>query len=50
MSTTATAPAAEHAQADPYALRPEDARPAPTVFRDRIRHLGPGFVPSAPAS
>ncbi|MEU7467656.1 Nramp family divalent metal transporter [Streptomyces sp. NPDC044984] len=47
MSTTATAPAAEHAQADPYALRPEDARPAPTAFRDRIRHLGPGFVLSA---
>ncbi|GAA4943486.1 hypothetical protein GCM10023238_06740 [Streptomyces heliomycini] len=40
------APAAEHAQADPYALRPEDARPAPTAFRDgsatspRLRAVG----------
>ncbi|MET8469159.1 Nramp family divalent metal transporter [Streptomyces sp. NPDC006422] len=34
-------------QADPYALRPEDTRPAPTSFRGRLRHLGPGFVLSA---
>ena len=47
MSTTAPARAAEHAQTDPYALRPEDARPAPETFRDRLRHLGPGFVLSA---
>lgn len=47
MPTTAPARAAEHAQADPYALRPEDARPAPETFRDRLRHLGPGFVLSA---
>ncbi|MFI8487500.1 hypothetical protein [Streptomyces rubrogriseus] len=47
MSTTAPARAAEHAQTDPYALRPEDAGPAPETFRDRLRHLGPGFVLSA---
>jgi Mn2+/Fe2+ NRAMP family transporter len=47
MSTTAPAPATAPPQADPYALRAEDARPAPTSFRARLRHLGPGFVLSA---
>ncbi|MBQ0863616.1 MULTISPECIES: Nramp family divalent metal transporter [Streptomyces] len=47
MSTTAPAPAAAPAQADPYALRAEDARPAPTTLAARLRHLGPGFVLSA---
>ncbi|MFZ3599125.1 Nramp family divalent metal transporter [Streptomyces sp. BH104] len=35
------------APADPYALRPEDVRAAPTTFGGRLRHLGPGFVLSA---
>ncbi|WP_405806271.1 Nramp family divalent metal transporter [Streptomyces sp. NBC_01187] len=43
MTTTAPPPA----QADPYALRAEDARPAPETFRDRLRKLGPGLVLSA---
>ncbi|GAA2607600.1 Nramp family divalent metal transporter [Streptomyces axinellae] len=43
--TTTTAPAPT--QADPYALRAEDARPAPVTFTARLRHLGPGFVLSA---
>ena len=43
MTTTAPAPA----QSDPYALRAEDARPAPIAFKARLRHLGPGFVLSA---
>ncbi|MGI5471807.1 Nramp family divalent metal transporter [Streptomyces sp. CA-132043] len=47
MPTTDTAPPVAPAQADPYALRAEDARPAPASFRDRLRHLGPGFVLSA---
>ncbi|MGI5346954.1 Nramp family divalent metal transporter [Streptomyces sp. CA-250714] len=47
MSTTAPAPAAAPTQADPYALRAEDARPAPTTLGGRLRHLGPGFVLSA---
>ncbi|MFC4561082.1 Nramp family divalent metal transporter [Nocardiopsis mangrovi] len=33
--------------ADPYALRPEDAREAPTTFAGRLRYLGPGLVLSA---
>ncbi|MPY48975.1 Nramp family divalent metal transporter [Streptomyces acidicola] len=32
---------------DPYALRAEDVREAPTTFTGRLRHLGPGFVLSA---
>lgn len=32
---------------DPYALRAEDVRDAPTTFTGRLRHLGPGFVLSA---
>ncbi|MFF9556272.1 Nramp family divalent metal transporter [Streptomyces albus] len=47
MSTIDSTPSAAPTQADPYALRPEDARPAPASFRDRLRHLGPGFVLSA---
>jgi len=35
------------AQTDPYALRAEDARPAPENFRGRLRQLGPGLVLSA---
>ncbi|MGW0789744.1 Nramp family divalent metal transporter [Streptomyces sp. NPDC002911] len=35
------------APADPYALRAEDVREAPTTLRGRLRHLGPGFVLSA---
>lgn len=35
------------APADPYVLRPEDAREAPTTFGGRLRHLGPGLVLSA---
>lgn len=44
MTTTATKPAALH---DPYALRAEDVKAAPTTLRGRIRHLGPGLVLSA---
>ncbi|NHD15956.1 MULTISPECIES: Nramp family divalent metal transporter [unclassified Actinopolyspora] len=32
---------------DPYALRPEDVREAPTTLSGRLRHLGPGLVLSA---
>ncbi|MER5178309.1 Nramp family divalent metal transporter [Streptomyces sp. NPDC002896] len=49
MATTtdgATAASAT-AQPDPYALRAEDARPAPVTFRGRLRHLGPGLILSA---
>ena len=35
------------APADPYVLRPEDAREAPTTSGGRLRHLGPGLVLSA---
>lgn len=40
-------PAAPAVPADPYALRAEDVREAPTAFAGRLRHLGPGFVLSA---
>ncbi|GAA3359843.1 Nramp family divalent metal transporter [Saccharopolyspora gregorii] len=39
--------AASPAAADPYALTPDDVREAPTTFRGRVRHLGPGLVLSA---
>ncbi|MFJ9125560.1 Nramp family divalent metal transporter [Streptomyces sp. NPDC102340] len=48
MSTTTTgAVPPAPAQADPYALRAEDARPAPETFRGRLRRLGPGLILSA---
>lgn len=46
-TTTDGATAAPPAQTDPYALRAEDARPAPETFRGRLRRLGPGLVLSA---
>ncbi|MFE7787524.1 hypothetical protein [Streptomyces sp. NPDC057460] len=36
-TTTDGATAAPPAQTDPYALRAEDARPAPETFRGRLR-------------
>ncbi|MCX2730132.1 Nramp family divalent metal transporter [Saccharopolyspora sp. NFXS83] len=39
--------AAGDGRTDPYALRPEDVRDAPTTFLGRVRYLGPGLVLSA---
>ncbi|MEU6351892.1 Nramp family divalent metal transporter [Streptomyces sp. NPDC047072] len=50
MSKTTSQPTAlppSTALHDPYALRAEDIREAPTTFPGRLRHLGPGFVLSA---
>lgn len=44
MKTTTTRPGTS---VDPYALRVEDAKEAPTTFLGRFRHLGPGLVLSA---
>ncbi|MFI6276959.1 Nramp family divalent metal transporter [Streptomyces sp. NPDC050988] len=46
-TTARTASAAVPTEPDPYALRAEDVREAPTTFTGRLRHLGPGFVLSA---
>jgi Mn2+/Fe2+ NRAMP family transporter len=46
-STDGAQAAPPSAQTDPYALRTEDARPAPETFRGRLRQLGPGLVLSA---
>ncbi|MEV0551839.1 MULTISPECIES: Nramp family divalent metal transporter [unclassified Streptomyces] len=46
-TTARTASAAVPTESDPYALRAEDVREAPTTFTGRLRHLGPGFVLSA---
>ncbi|MGI3201696.1 Nramp family divalent metal transporter [Streptomyces sp. GLT-R25] len=46
-TTARTASAAVPTEPDPYALRAEDVRKAPTTFTGRLRHLGPGFVLSA---
>lgn len=35
------------ASSDPYVLTAERVQPAPTTFRGRLRHLGPGFILSA---
>lgn len=32
---------------DPYILTADRIKPAPTAFRDQLRHLGPGFILSA---
>lgn len=47
MSTAIPDAAPEPAQADPYALHPDDVREAPVTLTGRLRHLGPGFVLSA---
>ncbi|MGS2587664.1 Nramp family divalent metal transporter [Streptomyces hebeiensis] len=46
-TSTSAAPGATAEPPDPYALRAEDVREAPTTFAGRLRHLGPGFVLSA---
>ncbi|PRX99704.1 Nramp family divalent metal transporter [Allonocardiopsis opalescens] len=44
---TAAAQAAAPDTPDPYKLRPEDVREAPTTFAGRLRYLGPGLILSA---